>query len=615
MSELLINEPGRKALLLGNEGLVRGALEAGLAFASSYPGTPSSEVPNNLFALKEKAGLYMEFATNEKVAMEVAGAAALSGVRSLTTLKHVGMNVASDPMMTLAYTGVTGALVIYNADDPAMHSSQNEQDNRYFAKFSGLPMLEPANAQEMKEMTVYAFNLSEQLQLPVIVRSTTRVAHSRGVVEYGEMQPIQKKGQFVKNPKQFVALPATTPAMHRLLLEKQQKAEALANESQFNTVVGQGELGIVCNSVSRTYCADAVSELGLDDKVSILNLGFSNPLPEKRIADFLKDKTKVLVVEELEPYLEDALRVVAQKNGIQCDIAGKGIGRLSRMMEYDPAMVREAVSIYFTGEKPASKALDLTDLPALPTRPPNLCPGCPHRMTYNAVKQAVGNQAIFAGDIGCYGLGYFPPFQISDSAICMGGAASMPAGYATATDQPVIGFLGDSTFFHSGMTGLANAVFNNHNFVLIILDNSITAMTGHQPTPAMDIELTGLPYTHIEIEKVVEGLGVKHIQVVKPKNLKKTKEAVEEALAFDGVSVIISREPCPLHVGRLKKRKAKVFTVDQEKCKLHRNCLTEYACPAFYVADDTVNINPELCIGCAVCAQICPEHAIRPQKG
>ncbi|MGD9009562.1 MAG: thiamine pyrophosphate-dependent enzyme, partial [Desulfobacteraceae bacterium] len=346
-----------------------------------------------------------------------------------------------------------------------------------------------------------------------------------------------------------------------------------------------------------------------------LNLGFSNPLPEKRIADFLKDKTKVLVVEELEPYLEDALRVVAQKNGIQCDIAGKGIGRLSRMMEYDPAMVREAVSIYFTGEKPASKALDLTDLPALPTRPPNLCPGCPHRMTYNAVKQAVGNKAIFAGDIGCYGLGYFPPFQISDSAICMGGAASMPAGYATATDQPVIGFLGDSTFFHSGMTGLANAVFNNHNFVLIILDNSITAMTGHQPTPAMDIELTGLPYTHIEIEKVVEGLGVKDIQVVKPKNLKKTKEAVEKALAFDGVSVIISREPCPLHVGRLKKRKAKVFTVDQEKCKLHKNCLTEYACPAFYVVDDTVNINPELCIGCAVCAQICPEHAIRPQKG
>lgn len=615
MSELLINEPGRKVLLLGNEGLVRGALEAGLAFASCYPGTPSSEVGNTLFALKEKAGHYMEFATNEKVAMEVTGAAALSGIRCLTAMKHVGMNVASDPMMTLAYTGVTGAMVIYDADDPGMHSSQNEQDNRYFAKFSGLPMLEPANAQEMKAMTVFAFTLSEQLQLPVIIRATTRVAHSRGVVSYGDMQPVKAKGEFVKNPKQFVALPATTPAMHRRLLEKQQEAEALANISEFNTVVGQGDLGIVCNGISRTYCADAVAELGLADTVSILNLGFSNPLPEKFIADFLKGKTKVLVVEELEPYLEDALRVVAQKNAIQCEIAGKGIGRLSREMEYDPAMVREAVALYFTASKLASKSLDLSDLPVLPTRPPNLCPGCPHRMTYNAVKQAVGNNAIFAGDIGCYGLGYFPPFQINDSAICMGGAASMPAGYTKATGQPVIGFIGDSTFFHSGMTGLANAVFNNHNFVLIVLDNSITAMTGHQPSPAMDTVLTGQPYTHIEIEKVVEGLGVKHIQVVKPKNLKKTKAAVEAAMAFEGVSVIISREPCPLHVGRYKKRKAPVFTVDQEKCKLHKNCLNEYACPAFYIEDDKVNINPELCIGCSVCAQICPEGAIRPRKG
>lgn len=614
MSELLINEPGRKVLLLGNEGLVRGALEAGLAFASCYPGTPSSEVPNNLFKLKDRAGLYMEFAANEKVALEAAGAAALTGIRCLTAMKHVGMNVASDPMMTLAYTGVTGALVIYNADDPSMHSSQNEQDNRYYAKFSGLPMLEPANAQEMKEMTVFAFELSEQLHLPVIVRSTTRVAHSRGVVEYGQMKPVRKKGEFVKNPKQFVALPANTPAMHRLLLEKQQKAQTLADLSDFNFTVGQGKLGIVCNSVCRAYCADAVTELGLTDKVSILNLGFSNPLPEKKVADFLRDKTKVLVVEELEPFFEDALRVVAQKNAIQCEITGKGVGRMSRAMEYDPAMVREAISLFFTGKTLENKELDLTDIPALPSRPPNLCPGCPHRMTYNAVKQAVGDNAIFAGDIGCYALGYFPPFQLNDSAICMGGAASMPAGYATATDQPVIGFMGDSTFFHSGMTGLANAIFNNHKFLLIIMDNSITAMTGHQPSPAMDTVLTGQPFTHIAIEKVVEGLGVKHIQVVKPKNLKKTKAAVEEALAFEGVSVIISREPCPLHVGRLQKKKGPVYAIDQSKCKRHKNCLTEYACPAFYVAEDMVNINPELCIGCAVCAQICPEHAIRPKK-
>lgn len=615
MSELLINQPGRKTLLLGNEALVRGALEAGVAFVSCYPGTPSSEVPNTLFALKEKAGLYMEFAINEKVGMEATGAAAIAGIRSLTAMKHVGMNVASDPMMTLAYTGIRAGMVIYDADDPGMHSSQNEQDNRYFAKLAGLPLFEPATAQEMKDMTVFAFELSEQLGVPVIVRSTTRVAHSRGVVEYGELSPIERKGRFVKDPAALVALPATTPAMHHHLLESQHKAEEVAATSKFNTVIGRGEFGIICDGISRTYCADAVNDLGLADKVAILNLGMSHPLPVRLVTDFMKDKTKVLVVEELEPWLEDAVCVAAQKANITCDIAGKGVGRLSRMLEYDPGMVREAVALYFTGQAPAAaKPLDISDRPALPGRPPNLCPGCPHRMTYHAVKQVVGDDAVFASDIGCYALGYFPPFRTADSCICMGGAASMPAGYTTATDQTVIGFMGDSTFFHSGMTGLANAVFNNHKFLLIIMDNGITAMTGHQPSPAMDTDLTGQPMTHIDIASVVKGLGVKFVETVKPKNLKKTAAVVEAALAHDGVSVIISREPCPLHVSRLQKKKAPVFMVNQDKCRQHRDCINTYACPAFYIENDRVNIDPQLCIGCAVCAQICPEGAIRSKK-
>lgn len=614
MSELLINEPGRVALMLGNEGLVRGALEAGLAYASCYPGTPSSEVPNTLYAIKEKAGLYMEFATNEKVAMEAAGGAAIAGLRSLTTMKHVGMNVAADPMMTLAYTGVRGALVIYNADDPGMHSSQNEQDNRYFAKFSGIPMLEPADAQEMKDMTVFAFALSEQLQIPVMVRSTTRVAHSRGVVKYGEMRPIEREGYFKKDPQALVALPATTPAMHKRLLEKQHKAEMIANESIFNFVVGKGELGIIVNSVSRTYCADAVKELGLTGKVAVLNLGFTSPIPEQLIARFLEGKKKVLVVEELEPYMEEAVRVVAQKHTLHCEIAGKGVARLSRMLEFDPAMVREAVAVYFTGVELPAKFLDLSDLPELPKRPPNLCAGCPHRMTYYAAKQAATADTIFSNDIGCYTLGFFPPYQTVDCTICMGSSVSMPSGYDVATKQPVIAFIGDSTFFHSGMTGLANAVYNNHKFALIILDNSITAMTGHQPSPAMDVALTGQPMSHIDIEKVVEGLGVKHIRMVKPKNLKKTQAAIEEALAFDGVSVLISREPCPLHVARLKKTRKVTFTIDQDKCKLHKTCISQWACPAFYMQDGAVYINPGLCNGCAVCVQLCSENAIRINK-
>jgi indolepyruvate ferredoxin oxidoreductase, alpha subunit len=614
MSELLINEPGRVALMLGNEGLVRGALEAGLAYASCYPGTPSSEVPNTLYAIKEKAGLYMEFATNEKVAMEAAGGAAIAGLRSLTTMKHVGMNVAADPMMTLAYTGVRGALVIYNADDPGMHSSQNEQDNRYFAKFSGIPMLEPADAQEMKDMTVFAFALSEQLQIPVMVRSTTRVAHSRGVVKYGEMRPIEREGYFKKDPQALVALPATTPAMHKRLLEKQHKAEMMANESIFNFVVGDGDLGIIVNSVSRTYCADAVKELGLKGKVAVLNLGFTSPIPEQLIARFLEGKKKVLVVEELEPYMEEAVRVVAQKQALHCEIAGKGVARLSRMLEFDPAMVREAIALYFTGVELPVKSLDLSDLPELPKRPPNLCAGCPHRMTYYAAKQAATADTIFSNDIGCYTLGFFPPYQTVDCTICMGSSVSMPSGYDVATKQPIIAFIGDSTFFHSGMTGLANAVYNNHKFVLIILDNSITAMTGHQPSPAMDVALTGQPMSHIDIEKVVEGLGVKHIQIIKPKNLKKTQAAIEEALAFDGVSVLISREPCPLHVARLKKTKKVTFAIDQDKCKLHKTCISQWACPAFYMQNGRVYINPGLCNGCAVCVQLCSENAIRINK-
>jgi len=614
MSELLLNEPGHKALLLGNEGLVRGALEAGLAYMSSYPGTPSSEVPNTLFLLKEKAGIYAEFATNEKVAMEAAGGAAFTGLRSLTTMKHVGMNVAADPMMTLAYTGVRGALVIYNADDPSLHSSQNEQDNRYYAKLSGLPMLEPSNAQEMKDMTVFAFDLSAELNLPVIVRSTTRVAHSRGAVTFGEMRPINRDGKFVKDAKSMVALPANARAMHERLLQKQEKAEIMANESPFNFVAGEGDFGIISNSVSRTYCQDALQELGLEKSVALLNLGFTNPLPEKLIAAFIKDKKKVLVVEELEPFFEDAVRIVAQKKGIKCEILGKGTARLSRMMEYDPAMVREAIAASFTQEPIVLKTLNLENLPVLPTRPPNLCAGCPHRMTYYAAKQVAPADTIFSNDIGCYTLGFFKPYQMVDTCVCMGASVSMPSGYDVTTDQATIAFCGDSTFFHSGMTGLANAVFNNHKFVLVVLDNSITAMTGHQPSPAMDMALTGQPMQHIDIEKVAEGLGVKNIHVVKPKNLKKTAAVIEEALKFDGVSVIISREPCPLHANRLTKKKKGVFTIDQDKCNLHKKCLHDWACPAFYVDNNQVKINAGLCIGCAVCVQLCPEGAIKLKK-
>lgn len=614
MSNLLLNESNYSALLLGNEAFARGAIEAGVAFVSSYPGTPSSEVIDALWRRKDEAGIYVEFAVNEKVAMEAAGGAAIAGLRSLTTTKHVGLNVAADPMITFAYTGIRGAFVIYNADDPGMHSSQNEQDNRYYAKIAGLPMFEPATPQEMKDMTVAAFELSEKMQIPVLVRSTTRVAHFRGVVNYGEIRDLKRKGCFQKDPQSLVALPATTPAMHERLIEKLSQIEGYANESPFNSIVGSGSFGVISNSISRAYCVDAVNELRIKNKVSMLNLGFTNPMPEDLIAKFLEGKSKVLIVEELEPFIEDAVRGVAQKRNLTVEIAGKGIGRLSKMLEYDPAMVREAIASFFLGVAPNTKQRTAATMPALPPRPPNLCPGCPHRMTYYGVKQAVPPDTIFASDIGCYTLGYFKPYQMVDTTICMGASITMSAGIGKAVDKPIVAFIGDSTFFHSGMPGLAHAVFNNHKFVLVILDNSITAMTGHQPTPAMDPKLIDSPMTHINIEKVVEGLGVKFIKVIKPKSIKRTKLAIEEALEYDGVAVIISREPCPLYMAKVKAPKRPIFTIDTEKCTQHKTCIEKWACPAFFLDSEQVKINPDLCVGCAVCVQVCPEDAIKMRK-
>jgi len=614
MSDIVAEKPGRKLLLLGNEAIARGALEAGVAFASSYPGTPSSEVPDTFFRIKDRAGFYFEYATNEKVALETVAGAAVAGLRSMTTCKHVGLNVAADPLMTLAYVGVNGGLVIYNADDPSLFSSQNEQDNRYYAKLSGLPMLEPTNAQEMKDLTVYAFDLSEELKLPVILRSTTRLAHSRGAVKLGPRKKTQHKGKFTKAPFSYVTVPAVARRLHAVLLDKQAQAGRISEASPLNKVIGRGKWGVITNGVSFNYVIDALADLGLRDKVSVLKLVWTNPLPERKIASFLKGKEKVLVVEELEPFLEDSVKVIAQAKGLTLPIQGKAKNLFSRLYEYDPAQVRRVMARYFKVRDRGPRPLDLSDLPALPNRPPNLCAGCPHRMTYYAVKKAAGPEAIFPSDIGCYTLGLLPPISMADFLICMGSSVSSSAGFSRAQDKKVVAFIGDSTFFHSGITGLVNGVHNNHNFTLVILDNGTTAMTGHQPHPGMDTELAGLPNTHIDIESLVKGLGVKHVAVVKPRNLKKTQAAVEEALKFKGVSVIISREICPLYGRRFIKPKKMTFTVDLAKCTNHRDCLNTFACPAFYLEEGKVYIDENLCIGCAVCAQICPESAIVPRK-
>ena len=615
MHKLLTDDPGKKMLLLGNEAIARGAIEAGVSFATTYPGTPSSEISLALFQMSQETDLYFEYSTNEKVALEVAAGAANSGVRTLCMMKHVGLNVAADPLMTLAYVGVKGGLVIVSADDPFMFSSQNEQDNRFYGKLSGLPILEPSSVEEAKEMIKYAFDLSENLNEPVIFRTTTRVNHSTGVVTLGGMSPRNLQGDFSKNPLRYVTVPAVSRQLHVRLLENIKKAEEIASSCEYNFTSGNGAWGIICNGVSYGYVSDAVNDLGIQDKVKIMRIGFSHPMPATLLKSFLKDCEKVLVVEEGEPYMEEAVKAFAQEEKLTIPISGKGEGLFSRLYEFNPSQVRKIMAAYF--DQPFSEASipDLSDVPEIPQRPPNLCAGCSHRATYYAIKKAVeGMDTIYPTDIGCYTLGFLPPLAMGDFSICMGSSVTTACGFSKATSKKVVAFIGDSTFFHSGITGLVNAVFNNHNFTLVILDNGITAMTGHQPHPGVDMSDLNLSgYGRVSIEELVRAIGVPHVTVIKPYRVKKSIEAVKEAIAFEGVSVIISQEPCTLYAKSLKRLKIRSFYVS-DKCKNHRNCLNEFACPAFFLEGERVKIDPDTCVGCAVCAQICPENAILPLK-
>lgn len=613
MHKLLTDRPGQKMLLLGNEAIARGAIEAGVAFTSTYPGTPSSEISLNFFQMAQESDLYFQYSTNEKVALEVSAAAANSGLRSMCVMKHVGVNVAADVLMTLAYIGVTGALVILTADDPFMFSSQNEQDNRFYGKLSGLPVLEPSSVEEAKELVGYAFELSEKLKEPVLLRTTTRINHSNGIVTLGPLKERITRGDFTKDPFNLVPIPAVSRKLHAKLLDNMEKAKTLAENSTYNFVTGNGSLGIICNGVSYGYVEDAVTDLAIDDQVRVLRIGFSHPMPEKTIKAFLNKCEKVLVVEEGEPIMEEAVKAFAQEERLTIPIAGKDKDLFSRLYEFDPGMVRKNIAAYFNFDYSPPSIPNLSDMPEVPQRPPNLCAGCSHRATYYAVKKAAeGMETIYPTDIGCYTLGISPPLSMADFLLCMGSSVGTACGFSQVTDKKVIAFIGDSTFFHSGIPGLINAIFNNHNFTLVILDNGTTAMTGHQPHPGVDMAQFNLQgYGRLSIENVVKGLGAPYVTKIKPFKIKKSIQAIKEALEFKGVSVIIAEEICILYANSLKMKQGKPFQITS-KCKDHRDCMNKIACPAFFLWNDRVQIDPDLCTGCAVCAQICPENAILP---
>lgn len=611
---LLAEEAGARHLLLGNEAIVRGALEAGINVMTCYPGTPSSEIPDTFHSIASCGRFRMEYSVNEKVAVEVAAGAALAGAMSMTTMKHVGVNVAADPLFTAAYVGLPGGFMLVSADDPLCHSSQNEQDNRTYARFMGMPCFEPATAQEAKDMARDALLLARELQQPVMLRTTTRVNHLRGPVTFGPLGKPAPIVPFERNPMRFVPVPAVAQARHKILVEHLENARAKAEASPWNKVSGQGRIGVVASGISRAYLADALNENGWEDQVKVLELGFTWPLPENLLADFLSGCDTVLVLEELQPLVEQELRALAQERGINVNIVGKG-PHLTLFGEYSTGAVARALAAVLDKE-PLTDADASVDVSKLPGRPPNLCAGCSHRAVYYAVRKVFGDEAVYSSDIGCYTLGMVPPLRAADFLFCMGSSVSAGSGFAMVSDRPVVGFIGDSTFFHSGMTGLANAVFNKHNLLLVILDNGTTAMTGHQPNPGVCSAVLGEGCEHLDIESVVRGIGVTDVAKIKPFNLRRTLRTLEEMKSRTGVRVVIAEEPCMLFARRALKQSRPQVAEVVEQCDDAMTCLQELACPAFRrgagAEGPVFSVDESQCSGCMVCLQITP--AIRARK-
>ena len=616
INEIIINDVGRKMFLLGNEAIVRGFLEGGGGFASTYPGTPSSEIGNVLFRVAKDAGVYFEFSTNEKVALESAAAAAASGVRSMVFMKLAGLNVAADSFMSTVFSGTNAGFIVLTADDPSMHSSGNEQDNRTYARFARMPLLEPRNPDEARRMVKYGFEISEKYKIPVMIRTTTRTSHVRGIVEFGKKLPAKVKGRFEKDSSRFIMIPANSRALEKKLFEKLPLIRSESEISPFNYILGEGrsEVGIVTSGAASNYTIDIVNKYSLP--IDILTLGFTYPVPEELMLDFLKKHNKVIVVEELEPFIENDLRVIKEKNGITAEIIGKDGKIFTPLYEYTPDRVKEVLFSVLGVKKDHFSSNE--EFPELPSRPPVLCPGCPHRATYYSInkvlmKHKIREVTIFPSDIGCYGLGIQPPFKTNDWILSMGSGIGAANGFSKVTDQPIVSFIGDSTFFHAGIPALINAYHNRDRLIFVILDNSITAMTGHQPNSGNNINGMGEKASPVKIEEIVKGIGIQFVKVIDPYNLKETQQVFEEALNYDGLAVIVARRECALiRDARVRKAgKWTTYTINQDKCTKCKICITQFACPAIFIDQKgNVKIDETLCDGCGVCAKICPFNAI-----
>ena len=577
-----------KQLMLGNQAVARGLYEAGCSVVSSYPGTPSTEVTEEAAKYEE---MYCEWAPNEKVAMEVAFGASLAGKRSFCGMKHVGLNVAADPLFTVSYTGVNAGMVIVVADDAGMHSSQNEQDSRHHAIASKIPMLEPSDSAEAREFTMRAFELSEQFDTPVILKMCTRVAHSQSIVEPGErITPPVKP--YEKNIAKYVMMPGNAKRRHPLVEQRTRDLIAFAENCEFNRVeMADTSIGVITSSTCYQYAKEVFG-----DKASVLKLGMINPLPEKLILDFAAKVDKLVVIEELDPIIENHCKQLG------LTVTGKDV--LPMEDEFSQNLIAEKLGL----PVPAGKKLEET----MPARPPVMCAGCPHRGLFYTLSK---NKCTVLGDIGCYTLGAVAPLNSIEMTLCMGASISSIHGFNKAlgkeAEGKTVAVIGDSTFMHSGMTGLANIAYNQSNSTVIILDNSITGMTGHQQNPTTGYNIKGDPAGKIDLESLCRAMGFEHIRVVDPYDLKQCDTVLKEELAVEAPSVIISRRPCALlkyvkHNPPLK--------VDTDACRGCRSCM-KLGCPAISIKDKKAVIDNTLCVGCGVCQQLCAFDALKAGGG
>ena len=588
-----------KQLMTGNEAIARGAYEAGVKFASAYPGTPSTEILENIATYKED--IVAEWATNEKVALEAVIGGSIAGARTMASMKHVGINVAADPLFTFAYTGVNGGMVLITADEPGMHSSQNEQDNRNYAKFAKIALFEPATSQEAKDMLKEAFEVSEKYDTPVLYRVTTRLCHSKGIVDCTNRVEVGIK-DYVKNPQKNLTVPAHARVLRIAVEDRLKKLADYSNNTELNHYeINDTKIGIVASGMCHTYAKEVFGE-----DASYMKLGFTNPMPMEKIKEFASKVDKIYVIEENDPFIEDQMKAA----GIDC--IGKDV--LPVYGEMTPDTIRESIFGKTNDTIEFNKDLVVP-------RPPGLCAGCPHRGFFYEIGKR--KNVMITGDIGCYTLGFAPPYNAMDTVVCMGASLSTGHGAQKVFNMKednkmrVVGVLGDSTFFHTGINSLLDVVYNNGNSISVILDNRITGMTGHQQNPGTGYTLQGDITNEVDIESLVKACGVKHIRNIDPNNLKEVKETLDWAFDLDEPSVIITRWPCVLK--KFSKQDIEEFNNPfTSKCEVdHDNCIgckicMKTGCPAMSFDKEAklVNIDKNQCVGCGVCSQTCPKEAI-----